>query len=185
MERSLRDKTLVITGASRGIGLAIAIRAAQDGANIVLLANSPQRIPGGRTLPLADFTDIYPTVCKLAGVPLSDRHRPDGRSFAPFLLGKPGAKPPREWILNEYHETRVVRDTQYKLYSDGRFFDVAHDPEEQQNLAQSTVPDVAVARERLQKVLASLPADIPPPFLLRSQSGFKLRNDERAKANAR
>ncbi|MBP8080726.1 MAG: SDR family NAD(P)-dependent oxidoreductase, partial [Arenimonas sp.] len=37
---SLRGKTLFITGASRGIGLAIARRAARDGANIVIAAKS-------------------------------------------------------------------------------------------------------------------------------------------------
>jgi citronellol/citronellal dehydrogenase len=37
---SLQGKTLFITGASRGIGLAIAIRAARDGANIVIAAKS-------------------------------------------------------------------------------------------------------------------------------------------------
>ncbi|MBK6471302.1 MAG: NAD(P)-dependent oxidoreductase [Betaproteobacteria bacterium] len=47
--RSLRGKTLVITGASRGIGLAIAKRAAADGANIVLLAKTVEpnpKLPG-------------------------------------------------------------------------------------------------------------------------------------------
>ena len=37
----LQGKTLFITGASRGIGLAIAKRAAVDGANICLLYTSP------------------------------------------------------------------------------------------------------------------------------------------------
>jgi len=37
---SLRGKTLFISGASRGIGLAIALRAAQDGANIVVAAKT-------------------------------------------------------------------------------------------------------------------------------------------------
>ena len=37
---SLRNKTIFITGASRGIGLAIAERCAQDGANIVIAAKS-------------------------------------------------------------------------------------------------------------------------------------------------
>ncbi len=36
----LKDKTLFITGASRGIGLAIALRAARDGANIVVAAKT-------------------------------------------------------------------------------------------------------------------------------------------------
>src|SRR5207342_1241908 len=37
---SLAGKTLLITGASRGIGLAIALRAARDGANIAILAKT-------------------------------------------------------------------------------------------------------------------------------------------------
>ena len=46
---SLQGKTLFVTGASRGIGLAIAKRAARDGANIVIAAKSDQphpKLPG-------------------------------------------------------------------------------------------------------------------------------------------
>jgi citronellol/citronellal dehydrogenase len=46
---SLKGKTLFITGASRGIGLAIAQRAAADGANIVLVAKTTEpnpKLPG-------------------------------------------------------------------------------------------------------------------------------------------
>ncbi|MBS0366772.1 MAG: NAD(P)-dependent oxidoreductase [Proteobacteria bacterium] len=66
---SLKGKTLFITGASRGIGLAIALRAARDGANIVIAAKTTQPHPklpgtiytaaqeveqaGGRALPVA------------------------------------------------------------------------------------------------------------------------------------
>jgi citronellol/citronellal dehydrogenase len=49
MAESLRGKTLFITGASRGIGAAIAMRAAADGANIVIAAKSSQpnpKLPG-------------------------------------------------------------------------------------------------------------------------------------------
>lgn len=65
---SLKNKTLFITGASRGIGLAIALRAARDGANIVIAAKTAEAHPklpgtiysaaaeieaaGGRALPL-------------------------------------------------------------------------------------------------------------------------------------
>ena len=45
MERSLKGKTLLITGASRGIGLEIAKRAARDGANLVLLAKTTEASP--------------------------------------------------------------------------------------------------------------------------------------------
>src|SRR5262245_32588415 len=66
---SLKGKTLFITGASRGIGLAIALRAARDGANIAIAAKTAvadPRLPGtiftaaediekagGKALPLA------------------------------------------------------------------------------------------------------------------------------------
>ena len=45
----LKGKTLYITGASRGIGLAIALRAARDGANIAIAAKSGEphtKLPG-------------------------------------------------------------------------------------------------------------------------------------------
>jgi citronellol/citronellal dehydrogenase len=66
---TLKGKTLFITGASRGIGLAIALRAARDGANIAIAAKTVEPHPklkgtiytaaeavmsaGGQTLPLA------------------------------------------------------------------------------------------------------------------------------------
>src|SRR3984957_7479242 len=46
---SLARKTLFITGASRGIGLAIALRAAKDGANIAIAAKTAEpnpKLPG-------------------------------------------------------------------------------------------------------------------------------------------
>jgi citronellol/citronellal dehydrogenase len=47
--QSLADRTLVVSGASRGIGLAIALAAARRGANVVLLAKTAEphpRLPG-------------------------------------------------------------------------------------------------------------------------------------------
>jgi citronellol/citronellal dehydrogenase len=70
--RTLEGRTLFITGASRGIGLAIALRAARDGANVAIVAKTTEphaKLPGtvftaaseieaagGRALPLP--TDI-------------------------------------------------------------------------------------------------------------------------------
>src|SRR5262245_18411376 len=42
---TLKGRTLFITGASRGIGLAIALRAARDGANIVIAAKTAEPHP--------------------------------------------------------------------------------------------------------------------------------------------
>ena len=46
---SLQGKTLFISGASRGIGLAIALRAARDGANIAVASKTTDphpKLPG-------------------------------------------------------------------------------------------------------------------------------------------
>jgi citronellol/citronellal dehydrogenase len=76
MQMTLKDRTLFITGGSRGIGLAIAKRCAADGANIVIAAKTVEpnpRLPGtihtaaaeieaagGRCLPLqVDIRDEH------------------------------------------------------------------------------------------------------------------------------
>ena len=43
--RTLAGKTILISGGSRGIGLAIALRAARDGANVALLAKTAEPHP--------------------------------------------------------------------------------------------------------------------------------------------
>jgi citronellol/citronellal dehydrogenase len=69
VDRSLAGKTVFISGGSRGIGLAIALRAASDGANVALIAKTAEPHPklegtihtaaeqieaaGGRALPMA------------------------------------------------------------------------------------------------------------------------------------
>ena len=80
----LKGRTLFITGASRGIGLAIALRAAADGANVAIAAKTTEPHPklpgtihtaaaeiekaGGRALPLAvdvrDEEQVHAAVAK-------------------------------------------------------------------------------------------------------------------------
>ena len=46
---SLKDRTIIMSGGSRGIGLAIAVRAARDGANVAIIAKTDTpdpRLPG-------------------------------------------------------------------------------------------------------------------------------------------
>lgn len=89
---SLQGKTLFITGASRGIGLAIALRAARDGANVAIAAKTTEPHPklkgtiytaaeeivaaGGKALPMVcDIRDeaqvidaIGKTVAEFGGI---------------------------------------------------------------------------------------------------------------------
>jgi citronellol/citronellal dehydrogenase len=90
----LHGKTMFISGASRGIGLAIALRAARDGANVAIAAKTDQPHPslpgtihtaaadieaaGGRALPLVcDIRDeaqvdaaVAATVARFGGIDL-------------------------------------------------------------------------------------------------------------------
>src|SRR5690349_21486322 len=92
---SLANKTLFVTGASRGIGLAIALRAARDGANVAIAAKTVKphpRLPGtiftaaeeveragGKALPLScDIRDeqsvekaVAETVAKFGGIDIT------------------------------------------------------------------------------------------------------------------
>jgi len=79
---SLAGKTLFVTGASRGIGLAIALRAARDGANVAIAAKTAEPHPklpgtiytaaeeieaaGGKALPL--IVDVREEASVLAAV---------------------------------------------------------------------------------------------------------------------
>jgi len=63
---SLANRTLFITGASRGIGLAIALRAARDGANIAIAAKTDKPHP---KLPGTIFTAAE-EIAKAGGKPL-------------------------------------------------------------------------------------------------------------------
>jgi len=85
---NLKGKTLFITGGSRGIGLAIAVRAARDGANVAIAAKTVEphpRLPGtihsaaaaiedagGRALPIA--CDIRDENAVLAAVNATAEH---------------------------------------------------------------------------------------------------------------
>src|SRR6185436_12675332 len=111
---------------------------------------------GGRTVPLSDFSDVLPTLCELTGISLPEGVVLDGKSCAPFLCGEAGAKPPREWIFNQLHTMRTVRDERFKLYSDGHFFDANADPDEQHDLSTPAAPEAVAALGKLQRALASL-----------------------------
>lgn len=187
VELGLRERTIVFVATDNGTESRITGRRngqevrgglyelTEAGSNVGLIANCPKLIPGGRTVPLADFTDIYPTLCELTRIPVPSDLVLDGRSQAAILRGLPGAKPPREWIFDQYHNRRMVRDERFKLYSTGELFDVGADRTEQHNLAASSDSAAVAAREKLSKVLASFPPDAKPRFRLLSQSAFKLR----------
>jgi arylsulfatase A len=110
---------------------------------------------------LIDFADFLPTLAEVAGAELPEGIPCDGRSFLPQALGRGGE--PREALFCYSNprpderpgwEARFARDHRYKLYSDGRLFDVETDPLEEAPLEPAEAEEV---RARLAAVLASMP----------------------------
>ena len=112
-----------------------------DGTNVPLLCRWPAKVSAGRVVnDLVDFSDFLPTFCELAGVTVPSSFAIDGHSFAARLLGD--KRGPRRWAFAEGRGQFWVRTQRWKLYQNGRFFDVVNDPYERQNLSKS-VPDAA------------------------------------------
>ena len=180
----LRENTIVIVATDNGTEKQRVARArgrlirgdlyqlTEAGGSVGMLINAPGRIPPGRTIPLADFSDLLPTLCDFASAPIPEELVLDGLSFADAALGNVEVGP-RSWIFNQYGEARVVRNLRYKLYNDGRLYDIEADFDEQHDLASSNHRAHRRAQRELQAVLDSLPQDSPPPFPLRSQTAFK------------
>ena len=179
----LRDNTLVVIATDNGTEASLSGRRngrvvkgglysmAESGANVPFIVNSPKLVPGGRTGSLIDFADLFPTLCEVAKAQPPASVKLDGQSFAGYLSGR--SPLPRTWIFGHYRPDRVVRDTRFKLWNNGRLFDMEADPGETQPIAAGKNPEADRARTRLQAVLDGMPADTPLPFPHRSLSAFR------------
>ena len=111
---NLENKTLFVSGASRGIGLAIAKRAAKDGANVILAAKTAEphpKLPG--TIYTAadeieakttDGTDIEPETVEVDGRKPEDPPQDEVVDTAPASMDPPEAtaeQPPEEETKDE------------------------------------------------------------------------------------
>jgi len=118
--------------------------------------------PGQVSDQLVDFSDFLPTT--LAAIQTTVPDGLDGRSFLPHLQGKPGQ--PRKWMYCYYcprpermKPVRFVRDQRWKLYGDGRFFDVQQDTLEQKVLDRSSLAGEPLkAYQKLRTAIESMPA---------------------------
>ena len=138
-------------------------KTADAGTRVPFVAYWPSVIkPGQVTKDLVDFSDFLPTTLEAIQAPLPPGL--DGQSFLPRLLGNPGK--PRQWMFCYYcprpekiKPVRFVRDQRWKLYGNGRFFDVQNDTLEQQPLSKESLNGVAAkAYQELELALKSMPA---------------------------
>jgi len=112
---------------------------------------------------LIDFSDIYPTFLELADLQAPDHLVLDGKSFVPSLRGSGDPYQKRSWIYSQLGETRMIRDWQHLIDTNGSFHDLQKDPMQQQKV--SPLDKIAPGRrQRLQMILDRFPKDTANPF---------------------
>ncbi|MBW3595809.1 MAG: sulfatase-like hydrolase/transferase [Planctomycetes bacterium] len=128
------------------------------GTNVPLIVRWPGAVKPGTVVDhLVDCSDFYPTCVELAGGRAPAELSLDGHSFAGLVTG--GDYSPRDFAFAQGGGKHWVRTQQFKLYSDGRFFNVANDPQETGPLdLQDLSPAAAAARRRLRAALDALNA---------------------------
>ena len=143
------------------------------GTRAAMIAHWPGTIAKGRvSQDLVDFSDFLPTFCAAAHVKIPATLKIDGVSFLPQLLGETGV--PRQWVYcwfsrnGEGKGQQWARNQQWKLYGDGRLYDISTDPLEQSPIAQATLTAVQASNHSmLQAVLNGFrearPKQTPPP----------------------
>jgi arylsulfatase A len=144
------------------------------GMHVPLLARWRGVTPEGKACPdLIDSTDFVPTLMEATGAKWFSGRPLDGRSFLPQVRGAKGN--PREWAFSHYDPhpgckvnftpTRLAWNHRYKLYQDGRFYDMEKDPAEASPIAPgSESADARSARKTLQTGLAQMARVKAPVF---------------------
>lgn len=196
-EQGLRDNTLVIVlgdnGTAKGLTSRLGDRIVRGGkatstaagTHVPLIANWPGVIPPDRELgDLVDSTDFLPTICEAGGVALPRDLTLDGSSFLPQLRGETGT--PRPWIYSWFArsgggvaESEFAMDKRYKLYRDGRMYDLVDDLEEQRPLAPAQLTTLGQsARQQLATVFEKFKAARSSAIAAQGEPKGRARSDE-------
>lgn len=135
------------------------------GTHVPMICNWPGAIPASVVQQdLIDTCDYLPTIMEAAGVPFPEGYVLDGRSFLPQLKGEKGD--PRDWIFFHFEPMsgrvhrppqRFIRDHRWKLYEDGRLYDLEKDPEEETpSFDEDDTAEKSMARKKLEPVFARM-----------------------------
>ncbi len=182
-ELKLRDNTLVLilgdNGTPKGIPSMFQGREVQGGkgqttmwgTRVPLIASWPGHIASGKvSSDLIDTTDFLPTICDATGTEIPAALNVEGRSFLPQLRGEKGN--PRDSLYVWYNDSggpeaefEFAHDANYKLYTDGRFFDVRNDDKEKSPLTESSLhADAKAAKAKLMTELQKHEGPRPEAF---------------------
>jgi arylsulfatase A len=155
-ELDLAEQTLIIFTGDNGTHFSIHTRTRDGviqgakgntidaGIHVPLIISWPQGIRKGFVYEdLIEFSDFYPTLADMVGKEVIS----DGTSFYPLLTGK--KQNPRNTAFVHYdprwgdrvnrYRNQFVMTTDYKLYQDGKFYNISNDPGEKYPLDQGSL----------------------------------------------
>jgi arylsulfatase A len=139
-------------------------READWGAHVPFIVRAPFLTPEPRvSKDLIDFTDLYPTFLEVAGIPVPESMKLDGKSFVPSLRGSDDPFEKRSWIYSQIGDFRMVRDWYHIVDNKGAFHHLVQDPRQEGpvNPQDKIAPG---RRKRLQMILDRFPENPPAPF---------------------
>jgi len=175
VDAGIADRTLILFTSDNGTGRNIVSRykgrmvkggkgvSTDRGTHVPLLGwGAGVGDPGRVTDDLVDFSDFLPTLLDAAGRGAPAGLSFDGVSFLPTLRGEQGGRRKAIVIWSDPRPGRTspvgfARDERWKLYDDGRLFDLSTDPDEGRPLDQSSA--TSLVRARLQRALDRMPPD--------------------------
>lgn len=167
-ELDLRDHTLLLFTGDNGTWGRGKAQPTELGARVPMIASGPGIVRRrGATGELTDLSDVLPTLCDFAGVPVPDDRPIDGVSLGPFLRGE--SEHTRPWIFSFIADRRILRTQRWLLEDDsplhaGRLYDCggSRDGTGYRDVTDSDDPEVAAARARFAALLEELPAPVLP-----------------------
>ncbi len=140
------------------------------GTHVPFIAYWPGVIEAGSECDqLIDFADVLPTLLEVSGADWPDEIALDGESLVPLLRGGPVDAGrvrafhywPRPLSRPEETAIRFARSARYKLYDDGRLFDMREDPDEQAPLPTAEDSALRDVHTRLRRALDAMPSPDP------------------------
>lgn len=174
-ELDLAERTLIIFTGDNGTHYSIythtrngVIQGAKGntidaGIHVPLIISWPQKIRKSFVYEnLIEFSDFYPTLAEMVGREVMS----DGTSFYPLLTGK--KQNPRKTAFVHYDprwgdrvnkfRNQFAMTTDYKLYQDGKFFNISSDPREEKPLDQGSLNENEIKiKDKLEEELKKHP----------------------------